>query len=130
MKMNISAVPSFGAALSSVVNERIARAQAIVSLSTFCDPGTVPAHTIAAANAAALDIVQEVIANLTSNAGDFIGRDSISAVNSRLSKAEAVMKMLVHCRIDLLDGETRDLASDSAIAFLQEAMEVLEAEAE
>jgi hypothetical protein len=125
----VRAVTPFTASLSNSVNERLAQAQAILSLSGLSDSSEMPNHIRRTAHSAALSIVSDVVAELTFGIGaTFVNRHIIASVNAPLAKAQAVISLVVHCGSDLASDDTRELASTAAIGFLQEAMETLERE--
>jgi hypothetical protein len=120
----------FAAGFSSAVIERLAQAQAILSLSARVDSDAVTDHARRTAQSAALGIVNITVAGLAFGAGaDALEPDVIAQVNDSLTRAQAVISLIAHCKPDSTAHDELDLASSAAIGFLREAMETLEQEA-
>jgi hypothetical protein len=120
----------FAAGFSAAVIDRLAQAQAILSLSMHAESDAVTDSTCRMAQAAALNIVDVAVAGLTFGAGaDVLEPDIAATVTDSLTQAQAVISVIAHRKTDSATQDELELASGAAIGFLREAMEALEQEA-
>lgn len=112
---------------SSATNERLAQAQAIISLAALYD-GESHHRAVKTALAAAQDTIDEVTALLSFVFDGFFDVDTIAATNDRLGKAKAIISLVINA--DASGSDMSELACGAAVSFLQQAMERLESEVE
>lgn len=103
--------------ISLALNEKIARAQAIISLAAACRGGE-PMTALSAAD----ELINEVIASLVFLYSNPIEALTIAAAYAPLAKARSIISIaMLADPDDVIDGAHK-LAADAAIHLLDEAM--------
>jgi hypothetical protein len=117
----------FAAGFSSAVVERLAQAQAILSLSTRFDSDAATDGPRLAAQRVALRMVNTTVSQLVFGSGvDALGPDVVAQVSDSLTSAQGVISLLANCEPDSETDDELELASNAAIGFLRDAMNTLE----
>lgn len=114
--------------LSSAINEKLSQAQALLSLAAACDSNAAKDGAPKIVMMAALDIVDDAVASLSITYCHLLDAKTVSDTCGRLTTARAIISAGMLVDPKAISDDARQLASDAAINFLQEAMERIERE--